>query len=1674
MQMRFALPVIMILFWGTLFGQCPAILSTTTTPACIPDCQLCSGDKLTINVTGGDLIHNSTIDYYASQTPGFDPNLGQGVKIGSAAVTTANPPCRICPQLLGFMIDACGTEAANEFLIMWSGSGFNTSNFNFDFATQNNTGGGANADIGPGGCSIASGNAGLVGGCTAIPVGLNFDLPPNSIWIVFTSSSASTSYDFSAICGLSCKIYVSQSTCARTIGAFSNFDASPGSRLQVMTITGCACSTNATYDIPGMLTGNGDFWAEGSISNNGCAVPALNPPNYTPASSVVAPFMYTIPQGWCDKDYEIVGIPNPKPDPVCCMPIYTDRITVHVRCPKANATMLEACESNNGQAVFNLEDADANVLGGGSGIIEYFKDAAGTQKIFSPYTTGSTTIYARIKDGNCFSNIVAIILKVNLLPVAKSTSQEACDDGSGSASFDLKSLEKIIKNGNNSAVVSFYQDAGRNIPIGSPYYTSSTVIYATIFDGKCESKPVNIVLTVKQKPNATEASLTACPDLNGKASFDLNQLKSKITGSTKDTLVGFYEDDLGLKPVSSPYYSGPDTLFAIVVLGACKSDPVPVILKLTDLNSVLLISDRTCDDGMGNATFDLKGATRYLQQGDTSIKVQWFEDSLRLLPLSPPVHITGIDTIYAFLRKDSCESHAIPVILEAISRPSASPASLEICGDQNDMATFHLNQLASKINRGTGLAVFFAEDSLFIIPADSIYTTSEDTLYAYAADGNCNSLPVPVILHVIKSPSFDPAADLIDCDYIILPILRGKNLSAGAGYYEFSGGKGKQLLAGDSIFSGQWIHRFDSSGVCIVEDSFKVDIIKSPHAGSDNTSSICEGSILNLNTLLRQADPGGFYIDISGSGSLTDSLFDSKGHQGDTLKFLYIVNGNSYCKGDSSLLKIQVVKQLSSGLDSSIAICEGETVDLPKLFRNADPGGQIKDSAKTGALSGNVWDSQISGPGSFVLYYIVGDSITCPIDQSRFEIIVQEQIDIDSPGDQRDCKFDLLPAIRGKNTQNSTFYYDQPGGKGKRYNPGDTIRATQKFYIYGQRSGYCSDEDSIVMNILPTIMDSFYAKDLCSETSFTFGNKIFNKSNPKGQVFFPNGSVNGCDSTLDVDLTFLPEATEDLNLTLCAGDFILVNGKKYDESNSSGTEILKASSRYGCDSTINVNLQFRARAIRNLNSRICRGDQLVINGKLYNASKLSGIDTLINGSALGCDSILIIQLTLLDPQIFKLQQSACYGETIKIGNLILDQAHPTLKDTLLHASTNGCDSIRDISILFYPEATDSLNQTLCENEELIINGTTYNKLKNIGTEIIKGAAQNGCDSILHISLNFIPAISSNYDPAICESDSLNIRGVYYNKSHSTGTDTLKAASVKGCDSIIHIQLRFIPNTSGIFNGSICDGDTFQLNGMVFDKNKLSGTILLPGKSSNGCDSIVNVQLKLLNKSGLVIDDTLCSGEQLRINGTIYDKNHTSGKEILQNSSGCDSVVTIQLSFNELLVNYPQDINLSPGSNQSVQLIPNFTPKDIIWSPSKGLSCNNCLNPIIDVDADIDYSVTLTDQFGCSIQIILHVKIVADDRIYIPNAFSPNGDNINDVFKVLSQRTDLQILQFSIYDRWGNEIYSESEKNINELLGWNGLSLDGEKMNPGVFVYYIRVKTSSSEERNFYGDISLIR
>jgi gliding motility-associated-like protein len=95
-------------------------------------------------------------------------------------------------------------------------------------------------------------------------------------------------------------------------------------------------------------------------------------------------------------------------------------------------------------------------------------------------------------------------------------------------------------------------------------------------------------------------------------------------------------------------------------------------------------------------------------------------------------------------------------------------------------------------------------------------------------------------------------------------------------------------------------------------------------------------------------------------------------------------------------------------------------------------------------------------------------------------------------------------------------------------------------------------------------------------------------------------------------------------------------------------------------------------------------------------------------------------------------------------------------------------------------------------------------------------------------------------------------------------------------------------------------------------------------------------------------------------------------------------------------------------------------------------------------------------------------------VYIPNAFSPNGDGYNDRVTVFASSNVKEVLTFRIFERRGNMMFQRDNFPANDLgLGWDGFHR-GRLMNSQVFGYYAEVKFQDGEIVIFEGDISLIR
>jgi gliding motility-associated-like protein len=120
-----------------------------------------------------------------------------------------------------------------------------------------------------------------------------------------------------------------------------------------------------------------------------------------------------------------------------------------------------------------------------------------------------------------------------------------------------------------------------------------------------------------------------------------------------------------------------------------------------------------------------------------------------------------------------------------------------------------------------------------------------------------------------------------------------------------------------------------------------------------------------------------------------------------------------------------------------------------------------------------------------------------------------------------------------------------------------------------------------------------------------------------------------------------------------------------------------------------------------------------------------------------------------------------------------------------------------------------------------------------------------------------------------------------------------------------------------------------------------------------------------------------------------------------------------------------------------------------------------------------YSISVTDDNSCrnTLDFQIHPSITPCDTIaptlYIPNAFSPNGDGQNDVFLVRGE--EIMSVEMSIFDRWGEQIFHTTEK----MNGWDG-KYNGELCAPAVYVYYVKVIFNNSEEAIRFGNVTLVR
>ncbi|HFA51426.1 MAG TPA: T9SS type B sorting domain-containing protein [Bacteroidetes bacterium] len=715
--------------------------------------------------------------------------------------------------------------------------------------------------------------------------------------------------------------------------------------------------------------------------------------------------------------------------------------------------------------------------------------------------------------------------------------------------------------------------------------------------------------------------------------------------------------------------------------------------------------------------------------------------------------------------------------------------------------------------------------------------------------------------------------------------------------------------------------------------------------------------------------------------------------------------------------------------------------------------------------------------------------------------------------------------------------------------------------LVGQSYTGCDSTVNIDLTFDNTVIFLF-DPSLCEGESVVVNGTTYDEGMPNGQELFPMGSALGCDSLVVVALDFVQTPVFNLEQSLCTGTSIMVNGTVYDENTPTGTEVLEGQNYLGCDSIVIINLSFDDAVVFDLTQTICEGETITVNGNLYGAGNpTTGQELVQNGSVNGCDSIINIDLSFFPPAEFDLTEALCVGGSITVNGMVYDGSNPSGTEVIAGGSSTGCDSVVNVSLSFVNEVVIDLIGTFCEGFSVNVNGVDYDAGNPTGQEIFANGSVNGCDSIVNINLSFYPPSTSVFEQALCTGGSVVINNTTYDESNPSGVEVLMGASFNGCDSTVFVDLEFADVVEFDLNDMLCGGDSVIVNGTAYNEGNPSGQELFVNGSVNGCDSLVNINLTFLPAGELLIDDILQAGGSLLVNGTLYDENNPSGTEIIPNGNfnGCDSIITVNLTFSgglsanistvpptcfgdadasiaiesltggtgpyqvsvnsfpvgsfddfpaiigtdflagaydiliedaagltytdEVEIMDAPEIFLDLGNDEEIQLgddliispQTNIVVNSLVWSPPAYIISDSTeLQITVAPTEEITYTLTVFDDKDCSASDDITINIFKKNEVFVPNAFSPNGDGLNDRLIVFGGKSVKNIKSFMIFERWGAVVFEGFNLQPNNTeLGWDGTA-KGKPLDPAVFVWFAEVEMVDGSVAFYEGDVVLIK
>lgn len=276
------------------------------------------------------------------------------------------------------------------------------------------------------------------------------------------------------------------------------------------------------------------------------------------------------------------------------------------------------------------------------------------------------------------------------------------------------------------------------------------------------------------------------------------------------------------------------------------------------------------------------------------------------------------------------------------------------------------------------------------------------------------------------------------------------------------------------------------------------------------------------------------------------------------------------------------------------------------------------------------------------------------------------------------------------------------------------------------------------------------------------------------------------------------------------------------------------------------------------------------------------------------------------------------------------------------------------------------------------------------------------------------------------------------KYADTGIYRLKQIFYFGCTSIDTFNLKVFPSTTISTQTlySICEGNKINLSA--------SGTGIFKWTPSTGLSN-----------------DAISNPVATPHDSTLY-------KVVVTNSFGCKDSADVKINvFRNPIASAGPDKTIVIGDTVLLNGLIKGTSVITSWNPALFIDNAQSATPRVFPPENTQYKLTAASTVGCGISTSTVLVKVYND-IYIPSAFTPNGDGINDRFKIFAA-DGYRLNKFIIYNRWGQTVFKAKTTSD----GWDG-NLNDQQQSTGAYIYYIEIETTQSKKIVKKGTIMLVR